>query len=557
MKTKRKFNFNFNKMLLMFALIPMITAIIVTVTYSVNKLNSELEESTYSRLKACAIQVEQYFEWDIRENILEADEVTENYIDSLKNEGIELTLFEGDTRWITSVRNDKGERNNGTTCDSAIWAAVSKGENYKSDGVVIAGKDYYVYYVPVYNDDGSVWGMAFAGEEEAIVAKAEKDVLITSLIVSVILLVVFIVIASLFTLKVVTPLKKVVAAMTDTSKGDLHADTDIHSTVTETQQLIEAAKTLQNVLQKTIGDTQSISRQLKEGATTVSELSTQSHEGANQITSAMEDLANGATSMAQNVQMINEQVISIGASIDVISDKVKEMNEASEKSAIANKVATEYMDKLNDASNRSADGVSEISGLIHDCEESAIKIKDAVEMISSIASQTNLLALNASIEAARAGEAGKGFAVVATEIKSLSEQSNNSAEEIKIIVEEIFNKVNACVDGSKRLITIINSQMDYLKETAEKITDMSTTGIAMSNSAKDIDKETTVLVTAKNEVTSSVSELSAISEENAASNEEVSASITQITSAIQNIASNSSDTTTTADILNDTVNYFN
>ena len=66
-------------------------------------MKDELVDSTYLRLKACATSVEQYFTWDIREDILEKDDISYQFIDSLQDEHIEQTLFMEDERFITSM----------------------------------------------------------------------------------------------------------------------------------------------------------------------------------------------------------------------------------------------------------------------------------------------------------------------------------------------------------------------------------------------------------------------------------------------------------------------
>ena len=89
--------------------VPLLTAILILTIYSTRKMEQELEDSTYARLKACAVSVEKYFEWDVREDILCRDDVSYEFIDSLKKDNIELTFFEGDERYITSVVDENGK----------------------------------------------------------------------------------------------------------------------------------------------------------------------------------------------------------------------------------------------------------------------------------------------------------------------------------------------------------------------------------------------------------------------------------------------------------------
>ena len=104
-KSKNKKKLNFMKTVLMIGYIPLLTANIILTLFASYKLKTNLEESTFLRLKSCATSVEQYFTWDIREDILCKDDVSYEFIDSLKNDDIELTFFVEDTRYITSIKD--------------------------------------------------------------------------------------------------------------------------------------------------------------------------------------------------------------------------------------------------------------------------------------------------------------------------------------------------------------------------------------------------------------------------------------------------------------------
>ncbi|MEC5217631.1 methyl-accepting chemotaxis protein [Actimicrobium sp. GrIS 1.19] len=90
--------------------------------------------------------------------------------------------------------------------------------------------------------------------------------------------------------------------------------------------------------------------------------------------------------------------------------------------------------------------VAKVVETMESINQSSRKIVDIIGVIDGIAFQTNILALNAAVEAARAGEQGRGFAVVASEVRNLAQRSAAAAKDIKALIGDSVEKVDA---GSK------------------------------------------------------------------------------------------------------------
>lgn len=105
-----------------------------------------------------------------------------------------------------------------------------------------------------------------------------------------------------------------------------------------------------------------------------------------------------------------------------------------------------------------------------------------LDMINNVAKNTRILGFNAGIEAARSGEHGKGFSVVAKEITKLADQSANSVNEIRTLlnamkekVDEVSKTINETLHISETqtsAIIEISNSIQHLTEVAEKIDEL-------------------------------------------------------------------------------------
>ncbi|MCR4924020.1 MAG: cache domain-containing protein [Lachnospiraceae bacterium] len=548
------------KMLLMFGLLPLLIATVVICFEATSLMESEVEELVAQKLKVAnemynRFVSERYNEYG--EEVLTGSMKSYDYVDKYVSENIVLTVFLGDTRVLTSVKDESGKRAEGTKASAAVISAVlNGGQHYTSEGVEIVGKKYYVDYLPLKDANGNIIGMTFAGESNAAVNDAIGSLIRTLVIIAAVIIVIASAAIIFFALKIRQASVDIAENLRVMTSGNLHEDINIKSGLYENKIMIENLKQMQSHLGDTINGVKGNANNLTSEAGEVAGLSSQSADSAGQISQAVDDLAQGAMSMAESVEHVNGKVIDMGYKVNEIGENVNALTDIADKMRSASSEASSGMDRVLNSSKSTVESVDSINKQILLTNDSINKINEAINLIISIANQTQLLSLNASIEAARAGEAGRGFAVVATNISELSEQSNDGASTIRKIAEEILKNSEESVQLSEKIKLAIEEEQKAIVDAQDKFGELNGAIGESVEKIEAIGEKTSSLEEIKTSIVSDVQDLSAISEENAASTEEVTASVQSIAANVSMIAEKMTDINGMSTDLDDMVGFF-
>ena len=324
----------------------------------------------------------------------------------------------------------------------------------------------------------------------------------------------------------------------------------------EVGQQIHAINKMKDQMQQTLLGTLSISRQVNNRSTDLSEMAGVVSDSTSQIAATMEQLAAGSEAQANTASNMAEMVGSV-------FEDIQHANEAGEKVVASSRAILQQTVSGNEMMESSVSQMNNIYAVVNDSVETikqldhqTKEISELVTVISEIAEQTNLLALNAAIEAARAGEHGKGFAVVADEVKKLAEQVATSVSEITTIVDTVQ-------EGSSTAVIALESGYQSVADGKQKVLD---TGVVF--------EKITTLVTEMNELTNvmsadlehleeiggklteGVTEVASIAEESAAGVEETTASAEETSSQVESMREGAGELSTLSDELEGSVKRF-
>jgi methyl-accepting chemotaxis protein-1 (serine sensor receptor) len=157
----------------------------------------------------------------------------------------------------------------------------------------------------------------------------------------------------------------------------------------------------------------------------------------------VEEIGTISAQIADATQDLSSRSEQQSSSLETTAGSMTWISTAVQESADNARAADALARSTSDAAERGGRVVTQVVVTMGEIAQASRKVADIINVIDSIAFQTNILALNAAVEAARAGENGKGFAVVASEVRNLAQRSALAAREIKSMIEDSTEKVNA------------------------------------------------------------------------------------------------------------------
>ena len=326
---------------------------------------------------------------------------------------------------------------------------------------------------------GTSWAVVSAVPRSFMSDSIVKNVIITAS-VGIGLLLLLAVVMFLLISRMINPVAKVTARITDISDGNFAVRLDPEGN-NEITTLSEHMNNYIEGMRSTLSSMTDVSESMNESATrcfdisqTLSEANQSQGESITKLNDTLglmnrsiDEIANSATELAVTSGEVMES-----------AEGVRELCKTTLESSASGK---DEMGRVTDNVTMLGKNIEELAGIIRVAAKSVEEITGITDTINAISEQTNLLSLNASIEAARAGEQGKGFAVVASEVGTLAQQSTEATETIRQLIQGITKNIEdinnnaetcvadmeACVEGVK----VANASFDEIYSNVEKATE--------------------------------------------------------------------------------------
>ncbi|PKH57945.1 methyl-accepting chemotaxis protein [Shewanella sp. Choline-02u-19] len=223
------------------------------------------------------------------------------------------------------------------------------------------------------------------------------------------------------------------------------------------------------------GNVISMTRNLRAIVTNINETTIALNSSSASLSSSAQTMSDGSKAQTVQLEQTSTAMNEMTSTVDEVARSALQAAESAQGASEHSEVGMKVVEDMNSNIRSLVNEMDNVTHVIENVEAETVNIGSILDVIKGIADQTNLLALNAAIEAARAGEQGRGFAVVADEVRSLASRTQESANEITLMIEKLQTEAKKAVEQMGK-----NTQLAQLTSTKTEEANQSLTQITTS-----------------------------------------------------------------------------